>query len=1153
MKVTAGRERNGKAGRAPVRGMIAMAAAAVLSAVLFTSCTAKKPGALPSGKPVNDNNYGETGLMKLETQPKTDWKADWIWDSSDGTKENTWMVFRNRFTLETVPEKLIAAISADSRYWLFVNGVNVVYEGGLKRGPAENSGYYDSVDIAPYLKAGENVIAAEVWYWGKDGSFSYIDSGRGGFLFEASENGASVLSGSGWKVAKNSAYLEDTGDKQPNYRIAESNILYDARLSMGDYTALEYDDSGWENAKVIARGGDGPFGTLYPRSIPFLKVDDLKDYENSAEFAGITTKSTSYLTLNIPYNAQCVPYLCVEAAAGKTIEITTENTGLGSVITRYVTTDGRQEFESRGWFNGEHISYKIPKDVKIIALKYRESGYNTEFTGSFSSSDEFMNSLWQKSLRTLYVTMRDNFMDCPDRERAQWWGDVTNEMAMTMYSMSPSSYLLYQKGVFNMLLSADNSILKTVVPAGEGAYFELPMQQLAGICGFKTYYMYTGDMEFVDMVYGPALDYVNLWIQGPDGLVVHRPGSWDWMDWGEGADVVCIENAWYYKALDTLRFFASIKEDKATEKELEDRMEMLYGAYQLKWTNKGFMGSVRRPDDRANALAVLSGLADVNNSARFETIKHVLTTVYNSSPYMERYVLDALCEMGLVEEAQARIRTRYKAMVEEDYSTLWEFWDKGSGTMNHAWSGGPLLTMSQYMAGIAPSEPGYTTYTVKPELGNLSSIDCVVPTVKGLISVNIADGDSYKLTLESPPGTKAIVKLPASGQGKTVYLNGEKIFYSGAAASSNAGFTGFENGRACFLVDAGDEGGKFDFEIKEEPAGESGGKLTVSVLATEHGTLTVNGTDVEKGRPHQFEVTEGSTVTISAKADPGYEFAYFTGSISGRKDTVSTTATHDFTVGAVFTEKRSDYSTLSVYMPEESDMNVKVNGRKCMFAGGRANVTLPTGTEVTIEVEDGLLGSFLNFSGPVQSEERKVTFTVSGNTDLMVNTRLLYGDNIAKGAKATCSVSLESGSTWSVSNLTDGKLSTGFTTEVLGALDGVLKKPVVINLDLGSVKEFSLISLAPRTDTVSIKGGNPCFPMEFTVKTSRGGSDYTEAGSFVQENDPAGVIRSFEFEAVKARFVRIEITRVGDYAADEAVDDPYRVQIMEIMLRKKNA
>ncbi len=1131
---------------------LSAAIATIMTMALFTACVPKKPAPGPSAPPSNGSETGASEYKRIGIEPKTEWKSSWIWDSKDGARENTWMVFRKTVSIDSVPDSLVADISADSRYWLWINGVNVVYEGSLKRGPDGSSGYYDSIDVAPYLKQGENVIAAEVWYWGKDGSFSYIDSGRGGFLFEAAGRGISILSDSGWKVKADPAYLNDTGDRQPNYRIAEFNIMYDARLSMGDFTEAGFDDSDWENATEICAGGSGQFGKLYPRSIPFLKVYELKDYENSSEYQGKTTKSTTYVTVDIPYNAQCVPYLCIESDPGKTVEITTENTNIGSVSTRYITTSGRQEFESKGWFNGEHVTYKIPEGVKIISLKYRESGYNTEFTGSFVSSDEFMNTLWQKSLRTLYVTMRDNFMDCPDRERAQWWGDVTNEMAMTMYSLSPSSYLLYQKGVFNMLSSSKAGILETVVPAGEGVYFELPMQQLAGICGFKTYYMYTGDREFVDMVYDAALNYVNLWIQGPDGLVVHRAGSWDWMDWGDRADVVCIENAWYYKALDTVRYFAAIKGDEDTEKELATRMDMLYGAYQLLWTNKGFMGSVKRPDDRANALAVLSGLADINNSTRFETIKHVLTTVYNSSPYMERYVLDALCEMGLVEEAQARIRTRYKAMVEEDYSTLWEFWDKGSGTMNHAWSGGPLLTMSQYMAGIAPSEPGYATYTVKPELGNLKSIDCVVPTVKGLITVNISDGDTYKLTLDSPPGTKAIVKLPASGQGKTIYLNGEKIFYNGAASSVDAGFTGFEDGRACFLVDAGSEGGKFDFEIKDEPAGERGGKLTVSVIATEHGSLTVNGTEIEKGRSHQLEVTEGSTVTISAEADPGYEFAYFTGSIKGRSGTQTVTATHNMTVGAVFTEKRSDYSILTVYVPEGSDMNVKVNGRKCTFAGGKAIAVIPSGSTVTVEAQDGLLGTFLNYSGPVQSEERTVSFTLDGNSDLMVNAKLLYGDNIAKGAKATCSVSLESGSTWSVSNLTDGDIATGFTTQVLEAVDGILKKPVVINIDLGSVKEFSLMSLAPRTDTVSISGGNPCFPMEFTVKTSRGGSDYTEAGSFTCEGDPGGVMQSFELGTVKARFVRIEITRVGDYAGDESVELPYRAQIMEIMLRKKN-
>ena len=97
-----------------------------------------------------------------------------------------------------------------------------------------------------------------------------------------------------------------------------------------------------------------------------------------------------------------------------------------------------------------------------------------------------MNSLWQKSLRTLYVTMRDNFMDCPDRERAQWWGDVTSEMIMTMYSLDSNSYLLYQKGVEAMLSHVDETkVLQTVVPIN-GDYFELPVQQLAGIVGFLT-------------------------------------------------------------------------------------------------------------------------------------------------------------------------------------------------------------------------------------------------------------------------------------------------------------------------------------------------------------------------------------------------------------------------------------------------------------------------------------------------------------------------------------------------------------------------------------------------------------------------------------------------------------------------------------------
>lgn len=57
----------------------------------------------------------------------------------------------------------------DTKYYLYVNGQPVVFEGGLNRGPVPGGAYGDRVDLSPYLKQGENVIAALVWYWGNGG------------------------------------------------------------------------------------------------------------------------------------------------------------------------------------------------------------------------------------------------------------------------------------------------------------------------------------------------------------------------------------------------------------------------------------------------------------------------------------------------------------------------------------------------------------------------------------------------------------------------------------------------------------------------------------------------------------------------------------------------------------------------------------------------------------------------------------------------------------------------------------------------------------------------------------------------------------------------------------------------------------------------
>ncbi|MFF8972809.1 hypothetical protein [Streptomyces sp. NPDC014995] len=110
------------------------------------------------------------------------WSARWIWAPSSTT--NQWVAFRRSFTLGAAPSRAVTQIAADSKYWLWVNGTLVVFEGGLKRGPNRTDTYYDEIDLAPYLTSGRNTVALLVWYFGKQG-FSHNSSGKGGLLFQS--------------------------------------------------------------------------------------------------------------------------------------------------------------------------------------------------------------------------------------------------------------------------------------------------------------------------------------------------------------------------------------------------------------------------------------------------------------------------------------------------------------------------------------------------------------------------------------------------------------------------------------------------------------------------------------------------------------------------------------------------------------------------------------------------------------------------------------------------------------------------------------------------------------------------------------------------------------------------------------------------------
>jgi len=211
------------------------------------------------------------------------WKASWISPSKVQDTVNSWTVYRKSQELEKEPSTaVLARIAVDSKYWLWINERLVVFEGGLKRGPNPNDTYYDTIDISPYLKQGTNTIAVLVWYFGKDG-FSHNSSGKSGLLFDVQTSDFEIQSDASWEAWVHEAF-EETMKPYPNYRLAESNIRFDARKGDFEFIKKSYKSAEHEAARAVGIPPVGPWNKLIKRNIPQWKNSGLKAYENTPVF-----------------------------------------------------------------------------------------------------------------------------------------------------------------------------------------------------------------------------------------------------------------------------------------------------------------------------------------------------------------------------------------------------------------------------------------------------------------------------------------------------------------------------------------------------------------------------------------------------------------------------------------------------------------------------------------------------------------------------------------------------------------------------------------------------------------------------------------------------------------------------------------------------
>ena len=510
----------------------------------------------------------------------------------------------------------------------------------------------------------------------------------------------------------------------------------------------------------------------YPQSKkynhPPMKDYGLKEYIYLSKDLPHSENAPWKLVCQMPYNCHFQPWIQLESAEGKVINLNSSNP-LVLYLTKtekYTTVSGDQTYEAKNWVSGEGAIYTIPAGVTVKAVKYRETGYDTKFAGSFESNDNDYNILWKKGARTAYICMRDWFYDCPDRERVGFWGDGTPEMNQCFYAFDTVSHALCKDLVLR--------------PLQKGFY---PGQQLEflGEYGLWYYYMHTGDLQSISTVYESTRNFL---------FSTYKYGKKNqWFDWGKDIkDAAVMENCFMYIDLKTLKKMALLTGHAIDTLVINTKLDSIKTTFNNSyWKGDYYMSTqVSTPDDRANAMAVNSGLAE---SSKWDAIyNNVLTKYTNASCFFDRWVFEALCKMGKEEYALLRMYNRYKTMIPASFTTLWEHYDRwwaswinkydDASSLNHGWNP-PVIILSQIIAGVAPEEPGWKTYHVFPKEAFLTSIKVVVPSVKGDIKVEMKKNTTeYSLGLTSPLNTNAIVGIPkvSFSKLKSIKVNGVTIW-----------------------------------------------------------------------------------------------------------------------------------------------------------------------------------------------------------------------------------------------------------------------------------------------------------------------------------------------------------------------------------------
>ena len=471
-------------------------------------------------------------------------------------------------------------ISANARYRLWVNGR------GVHSGPEKGNlyrYYYDTVDIAPFLRPGDNLIAMQVLYQDVDaaltsgeeraGIYAVINPGgghrlltAGQILNEEGETLADLTSGrADWRCRLDGSYYLKSPDPSVYFLGAiEETVLLSSQIKEWKTDASV--SSQWPAAvrkeDAVASPLQKAVGfmerfLLTPRDIPLLyEQEDF--FERELTDTGILKEGRlvigagecAQIILDAGYVKNTYPSFTVDQGKGAAVEIVYYEKHQGEKLDGTVRDDiaapAYYGVHDRLILDGERFTFepfwcrtfrfmKISVEAKeqevlLYLPKFVRTGYPIPEETKLCSGTDWVEPLFAMCKRTLQSCMMETYMDSPHYEQMQ-------------YPMDSRLQIL-----FNYVLSGDTGLVRKAIRDFHDSI--LPMGLLPGkaptaylqiISTFSLHYIFilweyyeqTSDLPLLRQYRSDLdriLDYYDSRLDETYGLVGWL-GYWPFVDW----------------------------------------------------------------------------------------------------------------------------------------------------------------------------------------------------------------------------------------------------------------------------------------------------------------------------------------------------------------------------------------------------------------------------------------------------------------------------------------------------------------------------------------------------------------------------------------------------------------------------------------------